>query len=37
MVGRATGIDDFGGLQLSTDTGSVSVAFGEIEHLDKPA
>jgi BirA family transcriptional regulator, biotin operon repressor / biotin---[acetyl-CoA-carboxylase] ligase len=31
--GRAAGIDDFGGLRLSIDTGEVVVAFGEIRHL----
>jgi BirA family biotin operon repressor/biotin-[acetyl-CoA-carboxylase] ligase len=31
--GRATGIDDFGGLRLSTDAGEVPVAFGEVQHL----
>ncbi|MEX0984596.1 MAG: biotin--[acetyl-CoA-carboxylase] ligase [Actinomycetota bacterium] len=31
--GRAIGIDDFGGLQLSTDAGEARVAFGEITHL----
>lgn len=34
--GRATGIDDFGGLRLSVDTGEVLVAFGEIQHLGTP-
>ena len=31
--GRAVGIDDFGGLRLSTDAGEVSVAFGDVIHL----
>lgn len=31
--GRASGIDDFGGLRLSVDTGELTVAFGEIRHL----
>jgi biotin-(acetyl-CoA carboxylase) ligase len=35
--GRAVGIDPFGALRLSTDTGEARVAFGEIEHLDEPA
>jgi BirA family transcriptional regulator, biotin operon repressor / biotin---[acetyl-CoA-carboxylase] ligase len=35
-VGRAVGIDDFGALQLSTDTGEVRVGFGDVEHL-RPA
>jgi biotin-(acetyl-CoA carboxylase) ligase len=33
--GRAVGIDDFGSLQLSTDTGELRIAFGDIEHLDE--
>jgi BirA family transcriptional regulator, biotin operon repressor / biotin---[acetyl-CoA-carboxylase] ligase len=33
VTGRAIGIDEFGSLLLSTDTGEVRVAFGEIEHL----
>jgi BirA family biotin operon repressor/biotin-[acetyl-CoA-carboxylase] ligase len=33
VVGRAVGIDDFGSLLLSTDTGEARVAFGEVEHL----
>ena len=32
-TGRAVGIDDFGSLQLSTDTGEARVAFGDVEHL----
>jgi BirA family biotin operon repressor/biotin-[acetyl-CoA-carboxylase] ligase len=32
-VGRAVGIDGFGSLLLSTDTGEVRVAFGDVEHL----
>jgi BirA family biotin operon repressor/biotin-[acetyl-CoA-carboxylase] ligase len=31
--GRAVGIDGFGGLRLSTDTGEAKVSFGEIRHL----
>jgi biotin-(acetyl-CoA carboxylase) ligase len=31
--GRASGIDDFGGLRLSVDVGEVVVGFGEIRHL----
>jgi BirA family biotin operon repressor/biotin-[acetyl-CoA-carboxylase] ligase len=31
--GRAVGIDDFGGLRLSTETGEARVAFGEVTHL----
>jgi BirA family biotin operon repressor/biotin-[acetyl-CoA-carboxylase] ligase len=31
--GRASGIDDFGGLRLSTDAGEVPVAFGDVIHL----
>jgi BirA family biotin operon repressor/biotin-[acetyl-CoA-carboxylase] ligase len=37
VVGRAVGVDDFGGLRLSTDTGGATVAFGEIAHLGEPA
>ena len=33
IVGRAFGIDDFGGLLLSTDDGERRVAFGEVAHL----
>jgi BirA family transcriptional regulator, biotin operon repressor / biotin---[acetyl-CoA-carboxylase] ligase len=33
VVGRAVGLDEFGSLLLSTDTGEVRVAFGEVEHL----
>jgi BirA family biotin operon repressor/biotin-[acetyl-CoA-carboxylase] ligase len=33
VTGRAVGIDDFGSLQLSTDTGEARVGFGEVEHL----
>jgi BirA family biotin operon repressor/biotin-[acetyl-CoA-carboxylase] ligase len=32
-TGRAVGIDDFGSLQLSTDTGEARVGFGDVEHL----
>jgi BirA family biotin operon repressor/biotin-[acetyl-CoA-carboxylase] ligase len=32
-VGRAVGLDDFGSLLLSTDTGELRVVFGEIEHI----
>jgi BirA family biotin operon repressor/biotin-[acetyl-CoA-carboxylase] ligase len=35
VQGRAVGVDDFGSLQLSTDTGEVRIAFGDIEHLDE--
>jgi BirA family transcriptional regulator, biotin operon repressor / biotin---[acetyl-CoA-carboxylase] ligase len=35
VVGRAVGVDDFGGLLLSTDTGEARVAFGEVEHLER--
>ena len=35
--GRAVGIDDFGSLLLSTDTGEVRVSFGEVEHLQEGA
>jgi BirA family biotin operon repressor/biotin-[acetyl-CoA-carboxylase] ligase len=31
--GRAFGLDDFGGLLVSTDDGERRVAFGEVEHL----
>lgn len=31
--GRAVGIDEFGGLRLSTDRGEARVVFGEIAHL----
>jgi BirA family biotin operon repressor/biotin-[acetyl-CoA-carboxylase] ligase len=33
MTGRAVGIDDFGSLLLSTDTGEARVTYGEVEHL----
>jgi BirA family biotin operon repressor/biotin-[acetyl-CoA-carboxylase] ligase len=33
VTGRAVGIDDFGSLQLSTDTGEVRVGFGDVEHM----
>jgi BirA family biotin operon repressor/biotin-[acetyl-CoA-carboxylase] ligase len=33
VTGRAVGIDDFGSLLLSTDTGEARVAFGEVGHL----
>jgi len=33
VVGRAVGIDDFGGLLLSTDAGERRVAFGEVVHV----
>jgi BirA family biotin operon repressor/biotin-[acetyl-CoA-carboxylase] ligase len=33
VTGRAVGIDDFGSLLLSTDSGEARVAFGEVEHL----
>jgi len=35
VQGRAVGIDDLGGLLLSTDDGGRTVAFGEIRHLDE--
>ena len=35
-LGRAVGVDDFGSLLLSTDTGEVRVSFGDVEHL-RPA
>ncbi len=34
VVGRAVGVDDFGGLLLSTDAGEARVAFGDVEHLE---
>jgi BirA family biotin operon repressor/biotin-[acetyl-CoA-carboxylase] ligase len=34
LVGRAVGVDDFGGLLLSTDAGEARVAFGEVQHLE---
>ena len=34
VTGRAVGIDDLGGLVLSTDDGERTVAFGEVTHLD---
>ncbi len=34
--GRAFGLDDFGGLLLSTDEGERAVAFGEVQHLEEP-
>jgi BirA family transcriptional regulator, biotin operon repressor / biotin---[acetyl-CoA-carboxylase] ligase len=36
VTGRAVGIDDFGSLQLSTDTGEVRIGFGDVEHV-RPA
>jgi BirA family biotin operon repressor/biotin-[acetyl-CoA-carboxylase] ligase len=33
VTGRAVGVDDFGSLLLSTDTGEARVGFGEVEHL----
>jgi BirA family transcriptional regulator, biotin operon repressor / biotin---[acetyl-CoA-carboxylase] ligase len=33
VTGRAIDVDDFGSLQLSTDTGEVRVGFGDVEHL----
>ncbi len=33
VTGRAVGIDDFGSLLLSTDTGEARIALGEVEHL----
>lgn len=33
VTGRAVGIDDFGSLLLSTDSGEARVAFGEVEHV----
>jgi BirA family transcriptional regulator, biotin operon repressor / biotin---[acetyl-CoA-carboxylase] ligase len=33
VVGRAVGIDGFGGLRLSTDAGEAVVRFGEVTHL----
>ena len=35
VTGRATGVDDFGGLRLSTDNGEVRVAFGDVHHLEE--
>ncbi len=37
VTGRATGVDDFGGLRLSTDTGEARVAFGDVHHLEEGA
>ncbi|MGZ8578761.1 MAG: biotin--[acetyl-CoA-carboxylase] ligase [Actinomycetota bacterium] len=37
VTGRATGLDDFGGLRLSTDTGEARVAFGDVHHLEEGA
>jgi BirA family biotin operon repressor/biotin-[acetyl-CoA-carboxylase] ligase len=37
ISGRAVGLDDFGALRLSTDTGEVRVRFGEVHHLDEGA
>jgi BirA family biotin operon repressor/biotin-[acetyl-CoA-carboxylase] ligase len=37
VTGRAVGLDDFGALRLSTDTGEVKVGFGEIHQLDQRA
>ena len=33
VTGRAVGIDDFGSLLLSTDSGEARVTYGEVEHL----
>ncbi len=33
VTGRAVGVDGFGSLQLSTDTGEVRVGFGDVVHL----
>jgi hypothetical protein len=35
MTGRATGLDGFGALKLSTDSGEVRVGFGDVQHLDQ--
>lgn len=35
MTGRATGLDGFGALKLSTDSGEVRVGFGDVHHLDQ--
>ncbi len=35
--GRATGLDDFGALKLSTDSGEVRVRFGEVHHITQSA
>jgi BirA family biotin operon repressor/biotin-[acetyl-CoA-carboxylase] ligase len=37
VTGRAVGLDDFGALRLSTDSGEVKVGFGEIRHLGQRA
>lgn len=37
VVGRAVGLDDFGALRLSTDTGEAKVRSGEVQHLDQSA
>jgi BirA family biotin operon repressor/biotin-[acetyl-CoA-carboxylase] ligase len=37
VAGRAVGLDDFGSLRLSTDTGEAKVRFGEVRHLDQGA
>jgi BirA family biotin operon repressor/biotin-[acetyl-CoA-carboxylase] ligase len=37
VTGRATGLDDFGALKLSTDSGEVRVRFGEVHHLTESA
>lgn len=37
VVGRGVDLDDFGGLCLSTDSGTAVVSFGDIEHLAEPA
>jgi BirA family biotin operon repressor/biotin-[acetyl-CoA-carboxylase] ligase len=35
VTGRATGIDDFGALRLSTDTGEARVSFGDVQHVEE--
>jgi BirA family biotin operon repressor/biotin-[acetyl-CoA-carboxylase] ligase len=35
VTGRAVGLDDFGSLRLSTDTGEERVRFGDVQHLDQ--
>jgi BirA family biotin operon repressor/biotin-[acetyl-CoA-carboxylase] ligase len=35
MAGRATGLDGFGALKLSTDSGEVRVGFGDVQHIDQ--
>jgi BirA family biotin operon repressor/biotin-[acetyl-CoA-carboxylase] ligase len=37
VTGRAVGLDDFGSLRLSTDSGEERVRFGEVQHVEQGA